>query len=365
TLPSRRSYATEIPSSEVASSAFAPLLHRRLISLSGPDASKFLQGLVTNNVDPERQIPFYAAFLDARGRVLWDVFIWVCPELVAKEGSWTCYIEVDGGEAEALVRHLRRHKLRSKVTITPIEETDMSVWAAWGVQPDRLHSEQLIALLPDPRGFSSGDFGTRCLIKGNSMPPDAPVPIVDTRQYHARRYLAGIPEGPLEIPRESALPMESNIDLSQGIDFRKGCYLGQELTIRTKHTGVVRKRILPIQLYNSNQSPDAASALDTNWPSDRIPEDGADIKQLDENGCIKKGRAAGKFISAIGNVGLALCRLEMMTSMRVSAEGGSWTPGAEFGIQRGDGEVVRVKAVVTQGFRERERDVWDKARTRV
>ncbi|KAF2251478.1 Aminomethyltransferase folate-binding domain-containing protein [Trematosphaeria pertusa] len=352
-----------------ASSGIAPLPSCRLISLSGPDTAKFLQGLVTNNVDPHRRAPFYSAFLDARGRVLWDAFIWVDLELMEKEGNWACYIEVDAEEVEALVKHLRRHKLRSKVNIAVVGESEMGVWAGWGVSPEQLQSERLVASLVDPRGRN---FGVRCLFKGNEAPENPPVPVVDALQYRLRRYLFGIPEGPQEIQRESALPMECNIDLSQGIDFRKGCYVGQELTIRTKHTGVVRKRILPVQLYHTTPPPDydhrdpnTLPNFDPNWGDD-LPESGADIKQLDEEGSIRKGRAAGKFITGIGNVGLALCRLEMMTSMRISAEGGSWKPGVEFGIQKGaDGEVIRVKAIVPQWFRERERDMWDKNRTRV
>jgi folate-binding protein YgfZ len=204
------------------------------------------------------------------------------------------------------------------------------------------------------------------LLQGRHGPSNCPVPVVEEQQYHLRRYMTGIPEGPLEIPRESALPMEVNIDLSHGIDFKKGCYVGQELTIRTKHTGVVRKRILPIQLYNPPSSePTDHTKFDTAIPT---PSPGTDIKELGENGSLKKGRAAGKIVASMGNVGLALCRLEMMTSMKVSAEGGSWKPGAEFGVhvQGDEGEgVVRVRAVVDQRFRERERDVWDKARTRV
>jgi folate-binding protein YgfZ len=299
--------------------------------------------------------------------VLWDVFIWTSPQ----PDEFACYIEVDGGEVEALLQHLKRHKLRSKIAIKTVPEEAVGVWHAWGVQPEQLDDGRLIASIPDPRGFGTDDFGTRFLLqggRGRHGPSNCPVPVVEEQQYHLRRYVAGIPEGPLEVPRETGLPMEYNIDLSQGIDFRKGCYVGQELTIRTKHTGVVRKRILPIQLYTNpssepSENTDAKPAIAV-----RTPPPGADIKELDENGNIKKGRAAGKIVASMGTVGLALCRLEMMTSMRVSAEGGSWKPGAEFGVQvqgsEGE-EVVRVRAVVEQRFRERERDVWDKARTRV
>jgi folate-binding protein YgfZ len=347
-----------------AKAGIAHLTSRRLISLSGPDAAKFLQGLITNNVTPQTSTPFYAAFLDARGRVLWDAFIWTLPQ----PDGFACYIEVDGGEVEAMLKHLKRHKLRSKIAVNTVPEEAVAVWHAWGVQPKELDGRRLIASLRDPRGFGTEDFGTRFLLQGRYGPSNCPWSVVEEQQYHLRRYMAGIPEGPLEIPRESALPMEVNIDLSHGIDFKKGCYVGQELTIRTKHTGVVRKRILPIQLYtpSSSEPPDHAGAnSDIAVPA---PSPGTDIKELDENGGLKKGRAAGKIVASMGHVGLALCRLEMMTSMKVSAEGGSWKPGAEFGVQvqgnEGE-EVVRVRAVVDQRFRERERDVWDKARTRV
>ncbi|KAF2260339.1 Aminomethyltransferase folate-binding domain-containing protein, partial [Lojkania enalia] len=333
--------------SRPAPKGLTPLPSRRLICLSGADAAKFLQGLISNNVDPNRKSPFYAAFLDARGRVLWDVFIWTYPELIREE--WVCYIEVDGAEVEALLKHLKKHKLRSKLQIKLVDEDEMGVYAAWGIGAEELQSSLLIASLEDPRATG---FGFRCLYKGslskeNAMPP---IPALDAEQYTLRRYLFGIPEGPSEIPRESALPMETNIDLSSGIDFQKGCYVGQELTIRTKHTGVVRKRVLPVQLYRNGDpvpAEDTAPTFDPSW-NDTI-ESGTDIKQLDEEGGIRKGRAAGKFLGGIGNVGLAVCRLEMMTSMRVSAEGGSWRPGAEFGIQgteNADGEPVRVKAFV-------------------
>lgn len=333
----------------------APLPSRRLVSLSGPDAAKFLQGLITNNVEKHREKPFYAAFLDARGRVLWDVFVWVYPQLATKEGEWACNIEVDGGEIEALFKHLKRHKLRSKINIKIMDENETGVWAGWGLPSvDTINGDHVLASLADPRGLG---FGTRYLFKGNQAPESSPVPVVDTQQYHLRRYVYGIPEGPQEIPRETALPMEYNIDLSQGIDFKKGCYVGQELTIRTKHTGVVRKRVLPLELQPRTTSGDQTT--------DSLPESGTDIKQLDENMGLKKGRAAGKFITGIGNVGLGLARLEMMTSMRISAEGGSWKPGTRFGVPVGDEEVMEVQAIAPQWFQERERDLWDKNRTRV
>lgn len=149
--------------------------------------------------------------------------------------------------------------------------------------------------------------------------------------------------------------MEYNIDLAGGIDFKKGCYVGQELTIRTKHTGVVRKRLLPIRMARP-------------IGPDYQPENGRIIKALDVDGSFKKGRAAGKFVAGVGDTAIALCRVEHMTSMRVSAEGGTWTPESKFGLQpyeENNESVVEVTPVVYNYFLVRERDLWDASRKRL
>lgn len=362
-----RPFSTYIDSAPplVANSGIAPLLHRRLVSLTGADAPKFLQGLITHNVDPNNSEPFYSAFLDARGRVLWDVFVY--PRQDLDEPRY--YIEVDGKEVESLLRHLKRHKLRSKILIEIVkqEEDGLGVYAAWGIPQEQLKQDAMISGMEDPR---AADFGFRLLVRGQPQ-WDKGIERLMLEQYLLRRYLYGIAEGQDEIPKESALPMECNIDLSSGIDFRKGCYVGQELTIRTKHTGVVRKRILPVQLYRKGEPEPEEDELryDAEWKGNTQILEGADIKQLDEDGSIKKGRSAGKFIAGIGNVGLALCRLEMMTPMRVSAEGGTYKPGIKFGLQGPEGgslpKQVRIKAVVPKWLREREKELWDKGRQKL
>ncbi|KAF2437600.1 Aminomethyltransferase folate-binding domain-containing protein, partial [Karstenula rhodostoma CBS 690.94] len=339
----------------------ARLPHRRLIALSGPDTAKFLQGLITNNVDPSRETPFCAAFLDARGRMLWDVFIWTYPGLQEQEGmaggDWACYIEVDASQVEALAKHLKRHKLRSKIAIKIMEDNpdredgteNVQVWASWGSEAPTGESHQNLATIPDPRFIGDKIAMRRSLVRPlNTTSPTQMTGNAPLEEYHRLRHTYGIPEGQAEIPREAALPMEYNVDLSQGIDFKKGCYVGQELTIRTKHTGVVRKRILPVELFNAD-----------------APQTDADIKQLDQDGGIKKGRAAGKLVSVCGNVGLALCRLEMMTSMKISAEGGTWMPGMEFGVVDREGRVVGVKPFLRDEWVTRVRDIWDKKRARI
>jgi folate-binding protein YgfZ len=360
---SAQPYSTDSSAHRSVVAGTAPLPHRRLISVSGPDAAKFLHGLITNNVDSTRLSPFYAAFLDARGRVLWDVFVWVWPELVAKEGQWACYIEVDSGEAESLKKHLKRHRLRSKLAIKDVP-TDGSegirVWAAWGGAHEQVEEWSEIAGLEDPRapGMFRYLANADCDTIAKGLQP------VDAKYYHIQRYMHGVPEGPEEIPRENSLPMEANVDLNGGIDFKKGCYVGQELTIRTKHTGVVRKRILPVRLHSSDP---ADGRFDFNMSFTPQPPNGTDIKALDETGAVKKGRAVGKIVAAIGNVGLATCRIENMTPMRVSAEGGTYKPGMQFGVDV-DGQMVKVEPVLHDWFVQRKEALWDreaKKKTRV
>lgn len=122
------------------------------------------------------------------------------------------------------------------------------------------------------------------------------------------RYIHGVPEGIDELFVGKSLPLESNMDLNQGVDFRKGCYLGQELTIRTYHTGVTRKRIMPIQLSKPGHPPASETVLGDSSVLDRTAS--LDLPPSGSNIVNEKGRVVGKFCSGIHNIGLALLRLE-------------------------------------------------------
>ena len=358
------------------------LSNRRLLLVSGVDASKFLQGLTTNNVDPSRAEGWYTAFLHAQGRVLYEGFIYpllrnksVRTRLDGSVGShmskgreddddWACLIDVDASEVDTLTKHLKRHKLRSKVNLRKIDEGEWDIWAI--SEPIDGHTTDSICL-EDPRApFLGYRMISPAALSETMMRSDSIHPIND---YHHHRYLLGVPEGPQEIVRGQALPMESNIDLMRGIDFKKGCYVGQELTIRTAHTGIVRKRILPVQLYSAVTPP--PSGLDTaNSSSTPIPPLGTEISAVpsathsgesDTAMVRRRGRtrAAGTFLTGLGSVGLALCRLEMMTDVRLTAESGGFTPDLEFemkwAISSGMQADVRAKAFVPQWHKDRER----------
>ena len=326
--------------------------------------------------------------------MLHDVFVWTHSDLHNQRemigakgaGEWACYIEVDEAETEALAKHLKRHKLRSKVDIRLVDGSqEAHVCAIWG-------GSEALEAISDQSQILSKLEDTRFIF--NRTPKDAPdhkdmvralirpkhessQSLGHFEEYTRLRYNYGVVEGS-EIPKEthpfnkgSSLPMEYNVDISRGIDFKKGCYVGQELTIRTKHTGVVRKRILPVALFSTNtpqqhlESSDQIPTSVENFELDPSNFESADIKQLDDTGNIKKGRATGKLISVAGNLGLALCRLEMMTPMKVSAEGGSWKPGMVFGIQDNKGEIIKVKPFLRDEWVARVRDIWDKKRERI
>jgi transferase CAF17, mitochondrial len=125
--------------------------------------------------------------------------------------------------------------------------------------------------------------------------------------YHLRRTLHGVPEGPQEIIEGSALPAESDLDVISGIDYTKGCYVGQELTSRTYHTGVIRKRLLPLSIYPSEGRVTEPTSLAYN-PTISIPLPPSGTALMAEG----EKRSPGKFLRGWGNLGWGLCRLDFV-----------------------------------------------------
>ena len=376
-----------------ARSGIAALTSRKLISISGPDAAKFLQGVVTVNMltaGPEQQQqqqqqqppplpPRYALFLTAQGRLLHDVFIYPDPRR-AGEGF---LLEVDAAEAESLQKHIRRYKLRAKFDVRVLADGEGAVWHAWNddssssstAGPGLPPSAPGAATVLTARDTRAPGLGHRIVTLDGAGPPDQALPAVPEQAYHLRRYLRGVAEGQAELAREQALPHESNADVCGAVDFRKGCYVGQELTIRTEHRGVVRKRVLPCLLYPcSSAAPPERLTDDAYRPAADEPA-GLGAEMVPAGASIgrvgKKGRSAGKWLRGVGNVGLALCRLEIMTDVVLPGEtvSGGFDPADEFvvslggpgGAAEGEGgeaaeegtQKVKIKAFVPDWLRER------------
>jgi folate-binding protein YgfZ len=249
---------------------------RALISLSGEDRQAFLQGLVSNDVakvTPTRAI--YAAFLTAQGKYLHDIFI-------AADGE-RLLIECEAARRADLLRRLSLYKLRSKVVLA--EENDLSVGLYFG--EDALVGLQLAAgearagvgmvLFVDPRLAA---LGARGYLPAEMLP----VETGSRADYDRLRISLGVPDGSRDLPVEKAILLENGFDELNAIDWDKGCYMGQELTARTRYRGLVRKRLMPVTIEGP------------------VPEFGAPLLLGDKE--------AGEMRSASGDIGLALVRLE-------------------------------------------------------
>jgi folate-binding protein YgfZ len=201
---------------------FAPLPSRALVAVAGPDWRSFLQGLLTQDVETlgVGELRF-AGLLTPQGKLLFDLF------LLGREDG--CLIDVAADRRDALIQRLMMYRLRAKATI---EVSDDRVSAVWGGSA----SDGFIA---DPRLPALGWRGY-----GANPPPNAK--LVDEAAYHAHRLALGVPDPDRDAPEGAAYPIEANFDLLNGIDFKKGCFVGQETTSRMKRRGAIKNRMLPL-----------------------------------------------------------------------------------------------------------------------
>jgi folate-binding protein YgfZ len=359
----------------LSSKGKAQLSQRRLVSVAGKDAARLLQGLITNNIETlvSENLPgFYSAFLNSHGRLLTDAFIYRIPSSYKEEGREGFWIELDNTLVDVLCQYLRRHKLRSDVVVKPLDASKFQVWVAWTDNKtietnSKYDPYSNVIQLIDPR---LPNFATRFLVPTSaflqkSIPEAFSIlPQATERDYILRRCLWGLTDGHKGMSDGRALPHEYNLDVDNAIDFRKGCYIGQELTIRTQHQGVVRKRILPVMAYPSG-SPAPSTMVYTatdQGPKGEDIETGRKIKRLlstpnsstETKSSRRRNDVAGTWIEGVGNVGLALCRLEMMTNVHISADqdATSFTQGAEFELESvGQQEILKVKAFVPSWLR--------------
>ena len=329
-----------------------------------------------------RRTGSYTAFLNSQGRVLNDAFIYPIPKAgnsnASPDGSgWL--IEIDKDQVTSLLKHLKKHKLRAKLKLRALDDGERTVWSSWNDHSEpkwaayNLESESTSSFSPSASVTGCLDtrapgFGSRLVTPGSEdlrahLPDEAQLAGSESELgvYTVRRMLHGIAAGQTEILRESALPLECNLDMMRGVDFRKGCYVGQELTIRTHHTGVIRKRILPVQLYNDASEIATITDSPVYDPSSTalpIPPSGSNISRLGA----RRGRSAGKFLAGIGNIGLATCRLETMTDITLTGEGTQYSPEHEFkaswnGSVEGESDSspdteIKLKAILPPWLRE-------------
>jgi len=228
----------------------SPLTDRAVISLQGPDIVSFLQGLITVDVEKlSENTPLYSAILNPQGRFLHDFF------LIQHQDS--VLIDCEQNSLNDLLRRLKMYKLRSQVTLTDLSK-QYQVYAIQSDDPDDFKNIDTGILYRDPR---HRDLGYRLIIDHSAnFSFDRPQQTLDDYQVVCMKM--GIPYGQRDMIYEKGIALECGLDELGAISWEKGCYLGQELNARTKHRGLVRKRLLPFRY--EGKAPDIGSELREN-----------------------------------------------------------------------------------------------------
>jgi folate-binding protein YgfZ len=204
---------------------FTTLTDRALIALTGPGWRDFLQGLLSQDVLTLAPGALrFAGLLNPRGKLLFDLFI-----LGRDDG---CLIDVAADRRDALVQRLTLYRLRAKVEIAAAPGAVLVAWPAEGGITD--------GWAADPRLPALG-------LRGYGVEPPHGAEAVDPAAHDRHRLALGVPDPARDCPAETTYPIEANFDLLAGIDFKKGCFVGQETTSRMKRRAAVKTRMLPIR----------------------------------------------------------------------------------------------------------------------
>jgi len=269
---------------------FVILQQRGVLKVSGEDRVTFLQGLISNDVrkiSPERAI--HAALLTAQGKFLHEFFIAGQDEHFLLDG--------ERERLEDLKRRLSLYKLRSKVTLEILPD-----WVVLAVPEPEADAFGLSESRP-AQAFAGGiaffdprvaGAGLRLLLPAADLPrlveagyQEAPFALWD---HH--RLALGLADGSRDLAVEKAILLENGFDEWGSVDFKKGCYMGQELTARTKYRGLIRRRLLPVTIEGA------------------APPSGTPL--------LLAGEEIGEMRSSSGDKGLAVLRLERLEQLSAS-----------------------------------------------
>ena len=289
---------------------FAMLEDRGILAVGGGDRIGFLQGLVSNDMEtvgPTRAL--YAALLTAQGKYLFDFFV------VAIEGAFL--LDCEGSRLEELAKRLAVYKLRADVTLDDRTD-DFAVAALFGDGaaaalgleggPGSAVPFGDGAAYVDPRLAAAGVRAVLPAANARKVIEAAGFAPADAADYDRWRLELGLPDGSRDLVTEKSILLESGFEELNGIDWDKGCFMGQELTARTKYRGLVKKRLVPVTLDGPP------------------PEPGTPVMLADrEAGELRSGLATGE-----GGIGLALMRLE---SMAEAAETGAGFSAGGVGVK--------------------------------
>ena len=253
----------------------ALLPDRGVVKVSGEDARTFLNGLITTDVTELRPgSGRFGALLTPQGKIIVDFLITAAP---GRHGGGFLF-DCPRALAQTLADKLSFYKLRAKVTIENLSD-GFAVLAAWGGEvaprPDLTFA--------DPRDTA---LGLRILTKEELKKVAGLIgaELADSEAYEAQRIAAGVPRGGLDFAYGDAFPHETNMDRLNGVDFDKGCYVGQEVVSRMQHRGSARTRMVKVLLEGPR------------------PETGVSI--------LAGSKVVGTMGSASGTIGLALIRTD-------------------------------------------------------
>lgn len=267
---------------------WAPLKDRAVLSVTGTDARPFLQDLVTNdlNLVSSTQAVF-AALLTPQGKFLFDFFIF--------EWNGNLHLDCEAACLDGLVKKLTRYRLRADVTIKQM--TGMHVTAILGANSQTEYGfgdtpgaacaiDDQFAML-DPRDAKMGIRLISSRPFSDTAPTDT-IPEIDRDQYDQLRYRLGIADSSRELASGQSYIMDFGFERLNGIDFEKGCYVGQEVTARMKYRNLVKRALVPIEFDGVAPAPGTPVHVDD--------------------------AAIGEVRSATGSAGLALIKIEALQS---------------------------------------------------
>ena len=252
-----------------------------VIKVIGDDARKFLHGLVTADMlGVAPGTARFCALLTPQGKIIADFFVTEAPQ--AEGGGF--FLDIPRALAVTLVEKLNLYKLRAKVLIEDLTEI-LGVLAVWDGQSTTKHATTKQGLTyADPRLPA---LGSRVMIpphRAAAAASELGAELVSAEDYEAHRIALAVPRGGLDFAYGDAFPHEADMDQLGGVDFAKGCYIGQEVVSRIEHRGIARTRAVALRY-------DGAT-----------PENGAPITAGE--------RQIGTMGSAARGCGIALIRLD-------------------------------------------------------
>ena len=230
---------------------------RGLIRIEGPDVRAFLQGIVSNDVNkvsPARAV--YAALLTPQGKFLHDFFI--------AELAGALVLDCEAARRDDLLRRLSRFKLRSKVALAAGPEGHAvalvygaGALAALGLGAERGSAKAFAGgvAYTDPR---LAEIGARAILPaeaGGAALAEAGIAAGEAGAYERLRLALGLPDGSRDLEVEKAILLENGFDELAGVDWDKGCYMGQELTARTHYRALIKKRLVPVGIEGPAPAP--------------------------------------------------------------------------------------------------------------